>query len=412
MSVCLSVCPPARLSVCLPVYPSVCLSLTHLLIFCASFCFCLSCLCLYVCLCLYFVFSISFGLSGLDLSVCFCRSFLLLLPPSYPSHTSSFFFFSLALWHRSAVCSFALEGNAVYARIDILKRCMATDAREESRVSKVSTTYQFGDVYSPVFVTRGNTLYFVIRTSPRCLTQTGHFRIYFRAVRKGLRDALHAVHTSPLSGYVQPVGLVPDKPYGFALGIDSSHRLALPSGHVVMTSIQLMHLTSNPRCGPVLVLYSVSKGGQKSLLWKTCHWSTVTADVYTTTLLVHFRAKAFKSDRGFTLLYTFHSTPQSPRKLPSGMFNCSVSFYEDFDEHLHCNLRHECERREDEGGHCSFSSQACSGAVAVGNKCIHFYGNLFRFAGTIGSRNRLRTDSLSVSLSDKNPFQISSLVLL
>ena len=232
------------------------------------------------------------------------------------------------------------------------------------------------DEYSPIVLTRSNTLDFVIKTKPQCRSTPPQFRIYYQAIRKGLTDALHVVHTSPVSGYVQPVGLVPGKPYGFALGTDARYHLVLPDGQVVMTSIQLIQLTRTRHCRAYLVLYSRSTDGQESLLWKTCHKTDIATRVYQTSLLIRFKVKSFSSNRGFKLLYTFHLQSQSPHKLPTSMFNCSVSHYSDFKEHLDCNLKQECEGREDEGGHCSFSSQRCNGSVAVNSKCIDFYGKI------------------------------------
>ena len=238
------------------------------------------------------------------------------------------------------------------------------------------TKIYIGDEYTPVILTRSNTLKFLIRTKPQCGSTPPQFRIYYQAIRKGLTDALHVVHTSPVSGYVQPVGLVPGKPYGFALGTDARYHLVLPEGQVVMTSIRLMQLTRTIHCRAYLVVYSRSTDGQETLLWKTCHKTGIATRVYQTSLLIRFKVKSYTSNQGFKLLYTFHLQSQSPHKLPTSMFNCSVSHYPDFKEHLDCNLKQECEEREDEGGHCSFSSQRCNGSVTANSKCIDFYGKI------------------------------------
>ena len=265
------------------------------------------------------------------------------------------------------------QGNAIYGRMDILTHCFKLQIVMKG---SSSVSYKHKHAYQPVFLTSSNELFFLINTYPNCPSTSPQFRIYYKATKKGIRESLHVVHTSPVSGYIQPVGLLPDKPYGFALDIDSRHRLVLPPGHVVMTSIKYMHLTGTKFCRVYLMLLSESIDGQETLLWKTCHGTNIVAEVYETTLVVHFRVRSLISDRGFKLLFTFHAKTRSPHKLPSGMFNCSVAYYQDFKDHLHCNLEQDCDRREDEGGFCSFSSQACNGSVAVKNKCIHFHGKI------------------------------------
>ncbi|PVD27169.1 hypothetical protein C0Q70_12323 [Pomacea canaliculata] len=62
--------------------------------------------------------------------------------------------------------------------------------------------------------------------------------------------------------------------------------------------------------------------------------------------------------------------------MTSGLWDCSVPNYNTFKQHLECNLEAECDGGEDEGPHCGFSSLACNGSVAVGDKC---YENLQTF---------------------------------
>ena len=63
-----------------------------------------------------------------------------------------------------------------------------------------------------------------------------------------------------------------------------------------------------------------------------------------------------------------------PQKLSSGLYNCSVDYWR-FQQHLDCNLKVECEDGRDEGGHCPYSSPACRGWIASGNKCFRYVGN-------------------------------------
>ena len=228
--------------------------------------------------------------------------------------------------------------------------------------------------YSPVIITASHKLFFIIATASDVFNHIPQFHIYFRAVRKNLRDSLHIVQTSPVSGYIQPVGLVLEKLYGFPIYNNASYRLVLPAEHVVMTSIQWMLLGGPFYCQTHLYLFSeLGKQGDQ-LIWRRCRGHELTPEVYNTSLVIRFQGKYGDSNRGFKMVYTFHAQFKSPKRLPNGMFNCSVSYYRDFKEHVHCNLKQECEGREDEGGHCTFSSQACNGSVATTNKCLHLYG--------------------------------------
>ena len=269
----------------------------------------------------------------------------------------------------------SLSGNAIYARLKLLKRFVQIYAYDRIYTGiQGMYTYSSLQRYSPVFMTSSHHLFFEIDAPPVCFSNTPFFRVYFRAVKKGLRDSLHVVHTSSLSGYIQPVGLVPEALYGIALINNATYRLVPPAGHVVMTSLQWMYLITDFACWQHLYLFAQFKGGGKQLIWKKCRGHDVTPEVYNTTLVIRFQGRSRESSRGFKLVYTFHPWIRSPKKQPNGRFNCSVSYYRDFKEHVHCNHQQECEGREDEGGHCSFSSQACNGSVTTTNKCLHLYG--------------------------------------
>ena len=254
-----------------------------------------------------------------------------------------------------------------------------TAVLREKEVKYTAGAYFPGNTHSPVVITSSNRLFFRIMTRPDCFNHTTQFRVYFRAVRKSLAKSLHVVHTSPTSGYIQPVGLVPGTSYGFSINSNAMYRLVLPAGHVVMTSLPQMRLVppNARKCQIHLFLFSEAKGEGEKLIWKRCRLNNTTPEVYTTTLVIRFRGHPVESNCGFKFVYTFHSWVQSPQKMADGMFNCSVSYYQDFKEHVHCNLYQECEGREDEGGHCSFSNTVCDGSVATKNKCLHSYGEFF-----------------------------------
>ncbi|KAL8566636.1 hypothetical protein ACOMHN_049777 [Nucella lapillus] len=61
-----------------------------------------------------------------------------------------------------------------------------------------------------------------------------------------------------------------------------------------------------------------------------------------------------------------------PEKLPSGLWNCSVSYYPSIHHHVACNHKTECEDGRDETEHCPFSSPECQGLLALCNRCYQF----------------------------------------
>ena len=75
------------------------------------------------------------------------------------------------------------------------------------------------------------------------------------------------------------------------------------------------------------------------------------------------------SKNSMNMTYSFHPPLAAPSMLSSGLFNCSVSHYAIFQQHLDCNLERECQGGEDEGGHCPFSSPLCDGWVDAQGKC-------------------------------------------
>eukprot|EP00745_Piridium_sociabile_P019000 TRINITY_DN28737_c1_g1_i9.p1 TRINITY_DN28737_c1_g1~~TRINITY_DN28737_c1_g1_i9.p1 ORF type:complete len:140 (+),score=23.68 TRINITY_DN28737_c1_g1_i9:56-421(+) len=64
------------------------------------------------------------------------------------------------------------------------------------------------------------------------------------------------------------------------------------------------------------------------------------------------------------------SENNQPPVLLGGQFNCSVAHYSQFQDHLHCNLKPECEDGRDETEHCPFSGPGCHGLVATRDKCF------------------------------------------
>ncbi|KAK7482380.1 hypothetical protein BaRGS_00026399, partial [Batillaria attramentaria] len=109
-----------------------------------------------------------------------------------------------------------------------------------------------------------------------------------------------------------------------------------------------------------------------SLLWRKCGFHLIQPEVFDTNLTIVFFSAG--RGRGFKMLFSYHPKPQSPRKLSSGLFNCTVTYFSTFKHHVECNLKQECQGREDEHGYCPFSSPFCKGEVAASShKCYKYF---------------------------------------
>ncbi|KAL8589162.1 hypothetical protein ACOMHN_052500 [Nucella lapillus] len=106
------------------------------------------------------------------------------------------------------------------------------------------------------------------------------------------------------------------------------------------------------------------------------------------TLLV-IRRHCKKTD-GLKLFFSFFHPSKMPQKLPSGLWNCSVSYYSSIHHHMDCNLKTECEDGRDETEHCPFSSPECQGLVALCNRCYYFIKDVDAFNNHTEKNNVLK----------------------
>ena len=93
---------------------------------------------------------------------------------------------------------------------------------------------------------------------------------------------------------------------------------------------------------------------------------TIATVIYYQSIVFKFEGNIMKN---FKILFSTLSEEYIPHTLENGKFNCSVSHYSKFQEHVHCNLKRECGDGQDETEYCPFSSTACQGLVASRNKC-------------------------------------------
>ena len=195
-------------------------------------------------------------------------------------------------------------------------------------------------------------------------------RILFLATHQQLWTKLRVVPMSERSGYVTPPG------YPFTpapANMRASLTLHVPRHQSIMLSF-LPQLNLHPQHKPYpLARVTVSNSHLNKMVSSTEEKVQFNpAELYDSCVNIQFTT--IQVQESFKIYYSFHPWHARPYKSNSGMFNCSVPYYASFKDHLHCNLKQECEGREDEGGHCPFSSPACDGDMAVaGTKCFSLH---------------------------------------
>ena len=71
-----------------------------------------------------------------------------------------------------------------------------------------------------------------------------------------------------------------------------------------------------------------------------------------------------------TFLFSFHAQSAVPQLLHDDTWNCSVTYYDDFADHLACDLFRDCQGGEDERD-CPYISSACGGRqFEAGGSCF------------------------------------------
>ena len=195
-------------------------------------------------------------------------------------------------------------------------------------------------------------------------------RILFLATQHQLWTKLRVVPVSERSGYVTPPG------YPFTpapANMRASLTLHVPRHQSIMLSFlpQLnLHLQHKPY--PLASVTVSNIHLNKTVTSTAGEVRYIPAELYDGCININFSTSVV--GQSFKIYYSFHPWHARPYKSTSRMFNCSVPYYASFKDHLHCNLKQECEGREDEGGHCPFSSPACDGDMAVaGTKCFSLH---------------------------------------
>ena len=196
--------------------------------------------------------------------------------------------------------------------------------------------------------------------------------LLFFGTKQKLRTKLRVVFTSSDSGYVTPPG------YPFSpvpSGMKASHTIHLHKHQSLMLSFRQEpdFARSVTRSETARITVSVIRPyASAKIVWSRRGLLNTPAAIFNSSVSIKLQTSTLCIS--FQIYFSLHVDPTLPQQLHNGFFNCSVAHYASFKDHLHCNLKQECEGTEDEGGHCLFSSPACDGKMAVADtKCYSLH---------------------------------------
>ena len=250
----------------------------------------------------------------------------------------------------------------------------------EANVLDTVTCYQLR-AFPATYIPYSNVIYFTI--SFQMVPNSGTaFRISFVATKEHLAKELHVVKTSPTQGYVTPPGYDGRSGYAGLMDAGAMYTVEVPEKHTVMISFERFDFYSIPtiyeeiahECiQDYLMLFSSDDTGADVLVWTKCSVKYVPPEVFNRSISLRFITNSRGYRTGFKIRFSLHRAPHEPRLVSPLRFDCSGTNYDSFKQHVHCNTVQECRGREDEGGHCPFSSPLCNGSTAVNDKCYSTY---------------------------------------
>ena len=199
-----------------------------------------------------------------------------------------------------------------------------------------------------IFISSTNHLYLCYENRPP-------LQVTFEVVK----PMLDIRYTSDYSGFVMTSNLE-----GFGTVCD---HLRAPHGHNIVVSFEWKHCTvSLQKPGNTFKENKRIANNHSGIrIFETAHLSVCVQ------LHVQYYKRHDKSC--FKLRFSFHSKDSVPKLLSSDLYNCSVNYYQQFQQHVHCNMKVECKDGRDEGEHCPYISEACPGWVPAGHKCYKLF---------------------------------------
>ena len=186
----------------------------------------------------------------------------------------------------------------------------------------------------------------------------------------------------------------------YILSMDTSVRLLIPVGHVIMVSVYHMDILGRyDSCKPDAYVSFHDSDDFSRELRVLCGNTIPGPEVYdldSGVFYVRFLSRAnYKAVAGFRLQFSFYPRSARPLRLPDGTWNCSVANWPDFRHHFPCNLRAECARGEDEE-QCPYNRPRCGrGRLSVGGRC--YYIRSFQRLEKLVSLSILREGYVRVS---------------
>ena len=176
-------------------------------------------------------------------------------------------------------------------------------------------------------------------------------------------DRLLVKSTSYRAGYM--TALLPDK-FCFS-GVQVCESLRVPEGHVVMIGFErlasylhihslTLHLDARPK---------MELEVEKFFFEDYKEGYTFDAKQLRVCVTLNWTSSA---EQCFKMFFAFLPKSRTPERLSSGLYNCSVYYYERFRRHFECNMKAECADGRDERA-CDFTSRVCKGWVAAPGKC-------------------------------------------
>jgi hypothetical protein len=209
-----------------------------------------------------------------------------------------------------------------------------------------------------------------------------HFNVYAKSTAKISFNATEVLLTnhipvtmqSATSGYLTSPGY--DGLHYRPNDVDIAHTLTAPTEYVAVM-ISFEHLDMGIRCRAKKSHLIVNVMRDNDTVSQTMHLCSQRSALVFHARKIRLSQTATYNfyrdqhvDLGFKMFFSFHQQNATPHQEAGGQFNCSVSYYSNFQQHLDCNMYEECVDGRDEGGHCWFSSPACEGKLASGSKCF------------------------------------------
>jgi hypothetical protein len=220
-----------------------------------------------------------------------------------------------------------------------------------------------------------------------------NFTVKFSSQDLSFYRALPVSRTSDTTGYVASPGF--DEGFQYTSPFDGWANLTVPVNHTVMVSFPVFNIYSTRAFSYDILEFTVY-GSNHSLRYQSesyrhrfqnqsehtsvidvpyqqadreviVQWNetgskSVPAQVFHNAMLITLHLFSLihldpmPDDQrpielgAFKMLYSFHSSSDSPTQVVNTLFNCSGDLYTSFRQHLHCNMEVECFNREDETG--------------------------------------------------------------